>query len=79
MSEEVKIMQSMVKQGVKSKVEVMRLQREQSKILKELHSAKNSIPKIHSLIRESEQKIKQVNIEFQNRAKIELNEASVNF
>jgi adhesin transport system membrane fusion protein len=74
MAQEVEIMRPMVKQGVKSRVEFMRLQREQSKILEELHSAQNSLPKIRSSIREIGHKIEEATIEFRNRAKQELNE-----
>jgi adhesin transport system membrane fusion protein len=74
MDQEVGIMRPMVRQGVKSKVEFMRLQREQSKILEELHSAENSLPKIRSSIREIGHKIEEATIEFRNRAKQELNE-----
>jgi len=74
MSQEVEIMRPMVRQGVKSKVEFMRLQREQSKIMEELHSAQNSLPKIESSIREIGHRIDEVTIEFRNRAKQELNE-----
>ena len=74
MDQEIKIMQPMVKQGVKSRVELMHLQREQSKILEELHSAQNSLPKIASAIREIGHKIEGTKAEFRNKAKEELND-----
>ena len=74
MAKEIAIMRPMVKQGVKSRVEFMRLQREQSKILEELHSAQNSLPKIASAIREIGHKMEETRAEFRNRAKEELNE-----
>ncbi len=74
MAKEIGIMKPMVRQGVKSRVEMMHLQREQSKILEELHSAQNSIPKIESSIREVEHKITAARADFQNRAKQELSE-----
>jgi len=74
MDKEIAIMRPMVRQGVKSRVEFMHLQREQSKILEELHSAQNSLPGISSTIREIEHKIDETRAEFRNRAKEELNE-----
>jgi len=53
----------------------MHLQREQSKILEELHSAQNSIPTIKSSIKEIKHTIDETNEEFKNRAKSELNTA----
>jgi len=74
MDKEIAIMRPMVRQGVKSKVEFMRLQREQSKILEELHTAQNTLPKIDSAIREIEHKIDETKEEFRNKAKEELND-----
>ena len=74
MEREIEMMEPMVKQGVKSKVEFMHLQREQSKILEELHSALNSIPSIESKIKEITHEIDTINIEFKNKAKEQLNE-----
>ncbi len=74
MEKEIGIMRPMVKQGVKSRVEFMRLQREQSKILEELHSAQNSLPKIASAIREIGHKLEATRAEFRNKAKEELNQ-----
>ncbi len=74
MAKEIAIMRPMVKQGVKSRVEFMHLQREQSKILEELHSAQNSLPKIASAIREIGHKMDVTREEFRNKAKEELND-----
>lgn len=74
MAKEIAIMRPMVKQGVKSRVEFMHLQREQSKILEELHSAQNTLPKIASAIREIGHKIDEARAEFRNKAKEELNQ-----
>ena len=74
MAKEIAIMRPMVKQGVKSRVELMHLQREQSKILEELHSAQNSLPKIASAIREIGHKMDETRAEFRNKAKEELND-----
>jgi len=73
--EEVKMMGPMVKQGVKSKVAYMKLQREQSQIKSDLDSARNALPRIEAAISEIENNIKEANITFRNQAKEELNEA----
>ncbi len=74
MQQEINMMRPMVKQGVKSKVDFMHLQREQSKIMEELHSAVNSIPSIKSEIREITHQMDVTDSEFQNKAKEQLNE-----
>ncbi len=73
MAKEITMMRPMVKQGVKSRVDLMHLEREQSKILETLHSATNSLPKIESSIREIKHKMSEAKISFQNKAKEELN------
>ena len=75
-NEEVEMMRPMVKQGVKSKVTFMKLQREQSKIQEDLSSAKNSIPRIEAGISEILNNIEEANIDFKNQAKKELNEVT---
>jgi adhesin transport system membrane fusion protein len=75
-NEEVKMMEPMVKQGVKSKVAFMKLQREQSQIKSDLTSAQNDIPRIKAGISEIENNIKEARITFQNKAKEELNEVT---
>jgi len=74
MKQEIEIMKPMVAQGVKSKVEFMHLLREQSKMLEELHSAQNSIPKVESAIREIVHKMEEAGMDFKNRAREELNQ-----
>jgi len=76
MNEEVAMMEPMVKQGVKSKVTFMQLQREQSKVLGDLSSAKNSIPRIKAGISEIKNNIEEARINFKNEAKKELNEVT---
>jgi len=75
-NEEVKMMEPMVKQGVKSKVAFMKLQREQSQIKNDLTSAQNSLPRIRAGISEIENNIKEEKITFRNEAKEELNEVT---
>jgi len=75
-NEEVKMMEPMVKQGVKSKVAFMKLQREQSQIKNDLTSAQNSLPRIRAGISEIENNIKEEKITFRNEAKEALNEVT---
>ena len=75
-AEEVSMMGPMVKQGVKSKVTFMKLQREQSKTEEDLSSAKNSIPRIKAGISEIINNIVEAKIDFKNQAKKELNEVT---
>ena len=74
--EEVKMMKPMVKQGVKSKVAFMKLQREESKIKGDLDSANNAIPRINASISEIKNNIEEAKITFRNEAKEKLNEAT---
>ncbi len=73
MAKEISMMRPMVKQGVKSRVDLGGRRIIKKKILQTLHSAKNSLPKIASTIREIEHKIKEAKIAFKNKAKEELN------
>ncbi len=73
---EVRMMKPMVAQGVKSKVDFMKLQREQSKVAEDLSSAKNAIPRIKAMISEAKNNIEEAESEFQNQAKKELNEVT---
>ncbi len=74
--EEVKMMRPMVKQGVKSKVAFMKLQREQSQISSDLSTAKNDIPRLKAAISEIQNNIEEAKIAFQNEAKEKLNEVT---
>ena len=74
--EEVKMMKPMVKQGVKSKVTFMQLQREESKIKGDLDASKNAIPRIKASISEIKNNIEEAKITFRNEAKAQLNEAT---
>ncbi len=75
-NEEVAMMKPMVKQGVKSKVAFMKLQREQSKVAEDLSGATHAIPRIEAAISEAENNIEEAESEFSNQAKKELNEVT---
>ncbi len=74
-TKEIEIIEPMVEQGVKSKVDLIHLKSKMSKILEELHSAQNSIPTIKASIKEIRHTIEQIRQEFRNRARTELNAA----
>ena len=76
MNDEVEMMRPMVKQGIKSRVDFMKLQREQSQILSDLESAKNNLPKLKAAINEVLHNINETKIAFKNDAKKELNDAT---
>jgi len=75
-SEEVGMMRPMVRQGVKSKITFMKLQREENKIKEDLTSATNSIPRIEAGISEILNNIEEAKSDFRNQAKKELNEVT---
>ena len=74
--EEVRMTKPMVKQGVKSKVSFMKLQREQNKIQEELNTAESSIPSIEAGISEISNNIEEAKSNFKNEAKKEFNEVT---
>ena len=71
---EVKMMAPLVRQGVKSRVSLMKLQREQSRLAGELSSAQHAIPRLESSISEVQHTIEAEKIAFRNNAKKELNQ-----
>jgi len=75
-NKEVKMMEPMVAQGIKSKVDFLKLQREQSQILSDLQSARDSIPIIKAAIDEISHTIDEVKSAFRSEAKSELAETA---
>lgn len=75
-SEEVEMTQPMVAKGIRSKVDFLKLQREENEA-KEKYSATNyTIPRLESAIKEVQSTIKETNLLFQSDAKAKLNEAT---
>ena len=72
---ELKMTIPMVKQGVKSKIELYKLQREVNDIENNYQSTKSSIPKLKSAIKEIKDKIITLQLQFQNNAKEKLTDA----
>ncbi|HDN26028.1 MAG TPA: HlyD family type I secretion periplasmic adaptor subunit, partial [Thioploca sp.] len=71
---ELKITVPLVKKGVMSEVELLRLQREASTLKAELESTRLSIPRAKAAIAEAERKIEELKISFRTSALAELNE-----
>ena len=72
---EVNMTAPMVEKGVKSRVDFLKLQREQNDISERYQTAKVSVARIQAGISEVTNKIDQLRSEFKNKAKQELNEA----
>ena len=74
-NEEVAIMEPLVKQGIKSQYDFLKLQREKNAIVKELQGIKLSLPRLQSAVLEAKTKVDQTMLEHQIKAKEQLNEA----
>lgn len=71
---ELRISDPLVKEGVISEVEHLRLRRQVNDLRGEISSIELSIPRIESTIEEIEQKNQELELNFRNRARVELNE-----
>jgi adhesin transport system membrane fusion protein len=74
LNQEITLMQPLVKQGIASKVDLLRLQREENDAYSKLRTVENSIPKIKSIIIESRAKRTEAKEVFMNEAHEELNQ-----
>jgi len=74
-SEEVGMTAPMVKKGVRSKIDYLKLQREASQVEDELTAAKLSLPRLKSTIEEAIEKIKETKLSLQLKSRKELTEA----
>jgi len=75
--EEVRMTKPMVAKGVRSKVDFLKLQREENDVKERYNSTKLSIPRLQSAIKEVQNTIEETNLLFQSNAKLKLNEAIV--
>ena len=73
-TEEIEMTAPMVREGVKSKVDFLKLKREANGIENDIEGAKLSLPRLASSIREYQNKRKEIQQLFRNEAKQELNE-----
>jgi adhesin transport system membrane fusion protein len=77
--EEVAISEPMVAQGIKPKVEFLKLQREMSDISERYNAIIASIPRINAAMSQISSKIQETQSEFRMKAHIELNEAETEY
>ncbi|MEN4052361.1 HlyD family type I secretion periplasmic adaptor subunit [Sulfurimonas sp. NWX79] len=75
-TEEIAMTEPMVKEGIKSKVEFLKLKREANGIQNDILTTKLSLPRLKSAIKEYRNKRIESKQEFINRAKKELNEVT---
>lgn len=73
--EEIAISEPMVAQGIKSRVEFLKLQREASDIQERYNAIITSIPRLNAAMNEISNKIRQAHSEFTSKARIELADA----
>ncbi|MBV1787228.1 HlyD family type I secretion periplasmic adaptor subunit [Marinobacterium sp. D7] len=72
--QEMKITEPLLSEGVISEVEYLRLKRQVNDLRGELSSIELSLPRIQSSIEEIEQKLSEMELQFRNTARAELNE-----
>lgn len=72
--EEVAMTEPMVREGVKSKVDFLKLKREENGIQNDIEAAKLSLPRLLEAIKEQKNKIIEAEQTFMNNAKKELND-----
>jgi adhesin transport system membrane fusion protein len=77
--EEVKISAPLVEQGVKSKVDFLKLQRELSSLEERCNGMIASMPRLDAAISEIENKMQEVRSEFTTKAQLELNDAQTEY
>jgi len=75
-NEEIKMTEPMVKEGIKSKVDFLKLRREASNIENEIEASVLSLPRLESVIKEYRQKRIEAKQLFINTAKKELNKVT---
>lgn len=71
--EEIKMVKPLVKQGIKSKVDLIKLKKEANRVNEKLQTTKGSIPRLKSLINESKYKTQKISNDFKSKSKEELN------
>ncbi|CAN8142281.1 Membrane fusion protein (MFP) family protein [uncultured Thiomicrorhabdus sp.] len=73
-TQEVDLMRPLVRQGVASEVDLLRLQRDQNEVLSKLKDVQSTIPQIRSVITEYRAKRVEAKEDFMNQSQQELNE-----
>jgi len=72
--EEIRMSEPMVKEGVKSRVDFLKLQRDANGILTDIDAVKSSIPRYQAAIKEMKNKIAEARLSFRSKAGSELND-----
>ena len=75
LTQEISMMKPLVRQGIASEVDLLKIQRQENDALTKLKTTQNDIPKLQSIISEAESKQAQAKEEFMNKAHEELNDA----
>ena len=76
MQDEIDITKPLVKKGLVSEVEFLQLRRQLNGIKGDLEASRLAIPRLKSQIKESNNKISEIKLDYKNRAKKELNEVA---
>ncbi len=74
--EEITINEPMVAKGVKSKIDFLKLQREQNDILERYNSSKELIPRLNSSLRETQTKVSETKKRYMSEAQGKLNDTT---
>lgn len=74
-NKEVEMTEPMVAKGVRSRIDFLKLQREANEVQERYDSARLSIPRLNSAIKEVQNNIDEATLLFQSEAKLKLNEA----
>ncbi len=77
--EEVAISEPLVAQGIKPRVEFLKLQRELSDVMERYNALQASIPRLNAAMNEISSKIREARYEFTMKAQMELNEAETEY
>ena len=78
-SEEVRMTEPMVKKGIRSKIDFLKLKREANDIQERYLTTKKSIPRLKSAIKEAKSSINSTRLIFQSDSKTKLNEAMAQY
>lgn len=73
---EIRLTKPLVSKGAVSEMEVLQLERKASEMLGDIETTKQSIPRIQSKIEESQAAMKELRLNFSNKAKAEYNEVA---
>ncbi|MAD42157.1 MAG: hemolysin secretion protein D [Arcobacter sp.] len=72
-SQEIKMIEPLVKKGIKSKVDLLRLKKELNNVEQNISAIQESLPRIISLIKEANSKVSEIKSSFKSKVKEELN------